>query len=129
MPACDPSPFERTLNADAAETWTECSFDVEGRHVGVAVRRLDHDERQRMAAEIAWFAEGLLTPGVELSNTGWPAFLSEVLSRCVAITLDEDRLEHADDFWQQVICRTFEAFAVTNHLYPHALIDVALGRQ
>ena len=129
MPSCDPSPLERALNPNAADTWTECSFDVEGRHVGVAVKRLDPDERQRMAAEIAWFAEGLLTPGVELNNTGWPALLSEVLSRCVSITLDEDRLENADDFWQQVICRTFEAFAVTNRLYPYPLIDGNLGRQ
>jgi hypothetical protein len=117
------------LKADVPDTWTECSFHVQGRHVGVAVKRLEPDERQRMAAEIAWFAEGLLTPGVELSDTGWPAFLSEILAHCVSITLDEDRLDNADGFWQQVICRTFEAFAVANRLYPHGLIDVDPGRQ
>jgi len=26
------------------------------------------------------------------------------LSHCVAIALDEDRLESADGFWQRVIC-------------------------
>jgi hypothetical protein len=83
-----------------------------------------------MAAEIAWFAEGLLTPGIELRATGWPALLEEILSRFVAITLDEDKLEGAVDFWNQVICRTFEAFARTNQLYPaHQLFGAELRRQ
>jgi hypothetical protein len=98
--------------------WIESSFDVEGQHVGVSVRRLDDDERRRMAAEIAWFAEGLLTPGVDLGSTGWPALLDTILSHSVAITLDEDRADDAVDFWNQVICRTFDAFVKANQLYP-----------
>jgi hypothetical protein len=118
-----------SANDQPGGRWTECSFEVDGRRVGVSVKRLDHDERQRMAAEIAWFVEGLLTPGVELGGTGWPALLGEILSRCVVITLDEEGLEDTDDFWNRVISRTFEAFAVTNQLYPRRLFEGALTGQ
>jgi hypothetical protein len=99
-------------------TWLERSFDVDGRHVDVSVRRLADDERERMAAEIAWFAEGLLTSGVERAATGWPVLLQTILSRDVAITLDEDRPDRTDRFWHQVVCRAFEEFVRANHLRP-----------
>ena len=105
-------------HAQAIGTWIECSFDVEGQHIGVSVKRLDDDERQRMAAEIAWYAAGLLTPGVEPGSTSsWPALLDQILSHYVAITVDEDRSDAAVDFWNQVICRSFGAFARTNRLF------------
>ena len=116
-------------NDQPRASWAECSFEVNGRRVQVCVQRLDHDERQRMAAEIAWFAEGLLTPGVELKTTGWSALLGEILSRHVAITVDEEGLEDANDFWNQVMCRTFEAFAEANQLYPHGVFERELRRQ
>jgi hypothetical protein len=116
-------------NDQLRASWAACSFEVKGRRIGVSVKRLDHDERQRMAAEIAWFAEGLLTPGVELKTTGWSALLGEILSRYVAITLDEEGLEDPTDFWNQVMCRAFEAFAVTNQLYPHRVFERGSRRQ
>ena len=118
MPAPSPS-----ADTNPHGTWIECSFDIEGQHIGVSVRRLDDDERRRMAAEIAWFAEGLLTPGVDLGSTGWPALLDTILSHSVAITLDEDSADDAVDFWNQVICRTFEAFVRANRLYPASTAD------
>jgi len=125
----DVQPRSTAEHGKPSGTWAECSFEVEGRRVTVSVRRLVHDERQRMAAEIAWFAEGLLTPGVELKTTGWSALLGEVLARHVAITVDEEGVDDADDFWNQVLCRTFEAFGVTNQLYPHSVFERGLKRQ
>jgi hypothetical protein len=98
--------------------WIACSVDVAGQHVGVSVRNLDEDERRRMAAQIAWFAEGMITPGVELDATGWPAVLEAILARDVAITLDDDRPVDTDDFWNQVVCRAFEVFVTANGLRP-----------
>jgi hypothetical protein len=101
-----------------AQMWVECSFEIEGQRVGARVRRLGDDERGRMAAEIAWFADGLLTPGVELDGTAWPSLLDEILTRHVTVTLDADRSEDAVGFWRQVVCLTFEAFVKANELYP-----------
>jgi hypothetical protein len=118
------------LNAHAQPvgTWIECSFDVEGQRIGVSVKRLDEDERQRMAAEIAWYAAGLLTPGVELwSTTSWPALLDRILSHYVAITVAEDRSGDAVDFWNQVICRSFGAFARTNRLFSDLAKHLGAG--
>jgi hypothetical protein len=98
--------------------WIACSVDVAGRHVGVSVRSLDEGERERMAAQIAWFAEGMTIPGVELDATGWPAVLANILARDVAITLDENRPVDTDDFWNQVVCRAFEMFVTANGLRP-----------
>jgi hypothetical protein len=56
--------------------------------------------------------------GVELGATGWPALLENILSTDVAITLDEDRSKDTGDFWNQVVCRTLEAFVTANRLRP-----------
>ena len=39
--------------------WIEGAFDLSGRQVHIAVRRLGLDERLRIAAEIAWYADAL----------------------------------------------------------------------
>jgi len=37
--------------------WIESWFDVGGRHVGVAVKRLEGGDGERLSAEMAWFAQ------------------------------------------------------------------------
>ena len=51
--------------------WIESSFDVNGHHFRVSARRLVDHERERMAAEMAWFADDLSTPDVDLEAIGW----------------------------------------------------------
>jgi hypothetical protein len=102
----------------AAETWIESSFDVDGHRFGVSVRRLDDRERQRTAAEIAWFAHGLVSPEVDLEAIGWTMLLQQILSECVAITADEDALDRLESLWNQVICRALDAFVQVNELDP-----------
>jgi hypothetical protein len=100
-----------------AGSWIECSFDLDGRHVGVSVRRLDDDERRRMAAEIAWFAQGVLS-SLELKAMEWPAFLQRILLHDVSITVDEEGLDLIAGFWDRALCRVFEAFVLANGLGP-----------
>jgi hypothetical protein len=76
-----------------AETWIESSFDVAGHHFGVSVKRLDDRERERTAAEMAWFAHGLVSPEVDPDAIGWTRLLQQILSECVAITADERALD------------------------------------
>jgi hypothetical protein len=98
--------------------WIEASFDVDGHHFGVSVKRLDDRERERTAAEMAWFAHGLLTPEVDLKAIGWTPFLQQVLSEYVAITVDEDKMDRLESMWDQVICLALRAFVDVNELDP-----------
>lgn len=99
-------------------TWINCGFELEGQQINVAVRRLEPDERRRMAAEIAWFADGMLAAGTAPKPEGWPDLLDRILSQDVTITLDEARFGEAEDVWDQLVCRVFEAFVTANHLDP-----------
>ncbi len=58
--------------------WVDTSFDADGHHVGVSVRRLEDHEADRIAAEMAWFAHRLLTSGVDSEAIGW-MFLRQIL--------------------------------------------------
>jgi len=94
--------------------WIDCGFFVAGQRVDVSVRRLSAGERQRVAAEIAWFAESLLMSTPQSKN--WSALINRILSQDVSITLDESRFGHANRDWDQLICLTFEAFVTANEL-------------
>src|ERR1700676_905612 len=67
----------------------ESSFEIDRHHVRVSVRRLDEYERERVAAEIAWFADVLSTPGVDADAVGWMPFIQRLLDD-VDITVDDD---------------------------------------
>ena len=97
-------------------SWIECAFDVAGQRVNVAVRRLDADERQRVAAEIAWFAEGLVAPDRFVRAAGWPELLERILRRDVAITLSEEAWPQSTLVWGELVCRAFEVFVTANYL-------------
>ena len=89
-----------------------CGFTFDDQQVVVSVRRLTAGERQRVAAEIAWFAEGLLTATPQ--SEGWRTLIDRILSQDVAITLDEERMNTVA--WDQLICRVFETFVTANQL-------------
>ena len=95
-------------------TWIQCGVFVGDQRVDVSVRRLGPDERQRMAAEIAWFAENLLTANAQSDR--WSVLLDRILSQDVSITLDEAQFSHSDRAWDQLICLTFQAFVTANKL-------------
>jgi hypothetical protein len=97
-------------------SWIECAFDVAGRRVTVAVRRLGADERQRVAAEIAWFADGLVAPDRFLRAAGWSELLERILTRDVAITLSEEAWPQSALVWDELVCRAFEVFVTANYL-------------
>jgi hypothetical protein len=96
--------------------WIEYGFDLSGQQVHVAVRRLGSDERLRMAAEIAWFADALTAAGTV--RPGWPDLLDRILSNDVAITCDEDLWEGSRQVQDEIVCRAFEAFVTANQLGP-----------
>jgi len=65
-----------------------CTFDLRGHPVTVAVRRLEADERVRLAAEIAWYAAGLI--GCEpFPPAGWPDLLDRIFTNDVAVSCSE----------------------------------------
>src|SRR5215471_15823090 len=68
--------------------WMYCTFDLRGHPVTVAVRRLEADERVRLAAEIAWYAAGLI--GCEpFPPAGWPDLLDRIFTNDVAVSCSE----------------------------------------
>jgi len=94
--------------------WIDCGFFLAGQRVNVSVRRLSAEERQRVAAEIAWFAESLLM-ATSLSEN-WSELINRILSQDVSITLDEAMFGKTNRDWDQLICLTFEAFVAANEL-------------
>ena len=86
---------------------------ISGQPVRVAVRRLGPDEAQRIAAEIAWFAESVLDGS---TCAGWRQLLDRILTQDVTITMDVDLFGHTGAAWDQLVCRAFETFVVTNGL-------------
>jgi hypothetical protein len=100
---------------DAA--WIDCGFDLSGQQVHVAVRRLGSDERLRMAAEIAWYADAL-TVNDALKPGGWPDLLDRILSNDVAITCDEALWAGSRQVQDEIVCRAFQAFVTANQLGP-----------
>ncbi|HUK32402.1 MAG TPA: hypothetical protein VLV86_00740, partial [Vicinamibacterales bacterium] len=62
-------------------TWIQCRFVLGGQEIQVLVRPLSPDERQRTAAEIAWFGENLLSDG---QSERWSALLDRILSQDVS---------------------------------------------
>jgi hypothetical protein len=112
MPATFSSP-------SPANDWIHCSFDLEARRIDAAIRRFDEHERQRVAAEAAWFAESALA-GVKAEAPAWKEFLERVMSSHVALTMNEEGLDAADEFWYRLFCRAFEMVLVVNGL-DHAI--------
>ena len=94
--------------------WIDCGFHLSGQRVNVSVRRLSPDERQRVAAEIAWFADSLLAAVPQ--SESWSTLLNRILSQDVSITLDEKTFGHSNRDWERLICLTFEVFVTANEL-------------
>jgi len=98
-------------------SWMSCRFDLRGYQVLVAVRRLDADERVRLAAEIAWYAAGL-TACEPVRHAGWPDLLDRILTNDVAVLCSEDLWEGSRQIQDEIVCRAFEAFVTANQLGP-----------
>jgi hypothetical protein len=97
--------------------WIECGFDLSGQQVHVSVRRLGSDERLRMAAEIAWYADALTAAEVA-RPAGWPDLLDRILTNDVAITCDEHLWAGSRQVQDEIVCRAFQAFVTANQLGP-----------
>jgi len=97
--------------------WMYCTFDLRGHPVTVAVRRLEADERVRLAAEIAWYAAGLI--GCEpFPPAGWPDLLDRIFTNDVAVSCSEVLWEGSRQIQDEIVCRVFEAFVTANQLGP-----------
>lgn len=68
--------------------WIESSFDLEGRRIGITVKRIPRDEAERLAATIAWFAHALTTPGHRDGASTWPALLQAVFKHDITMSMD-----------------------------------------
>jgi hypothetical protein len=95
----------------------ESSFEADGHCVRVSIRRLGDEERERVAVEMAWFAELLSTPGVDAEASGWMVFLQRMLDD-VTITVDDHVVDSLQSMWNQVVWRTLRAYIDANHLDP-----------
>jgi hypothetical protein len=101
-------------------TWVLSSFAINGQRVEVSVKRLDVAGAERAAAELAWFT---YEAGAQAENLapGWSVFLQRVLSDCVALTVDPDRMAALEGAWDDVVSGAFQAFVRTNDLQPAVL--------
>ena len=101
-------------------SWMYCTFDLCGHSVHVAVRRLDSDERVRLAAEIAWYAAGLIACE-PFRPAGWPDLLDRIFTKDVTVSCSEDLWEGSRQIQDEIVCRAFEAFVTANQLGPGLL--------
>jgi hypothetical protein len=92
----------------------ESSFEADGHCVRVSIKRLDEAERERVAAEMAWFAD-LLSTGVDVEASGWMSFLQRLLDD-VAITVDDHVVDRLQDMWDQVVGQALRAYIDANQL-------------
>jgi hypothetical protein len=110
--------------------WMRCSFDLRGHPVHISVRRLDTDERVRLAAEIAWYAAGLIA-SESVRPAGWPDLLDRIFTKDVAVSCSEDLWEGSREIQDEIVCRAFEVFVTANQLGPglmqHLLRRPAVG--
>jgi len=100
---------------DGVNTRLESSFDTNGIHVRVSIKRLCDEERKRIAAEVAWFTDLLLTPGVDPDAVGWTSFLQRILDD-VAITVDDEAVDQLQPLWDLVLSRALRAYIDANGL-------------
>jgi hypothetical protein len=77
--------------------WVQSTFDVGGRTIGVAVRRLDATVAARLAASLAWHTVNLLDGVYAGDGDEWPATLRHILCHHVTLTMDEQAVKDLDD--------------------------------
>ena len=114
--------------------WIESSFRVNGRQVGVSVRRLDQREAERLAASLAWFGSRVLRKDATEEPSGWPATLQYIFNHYIALTMDEREVGALDEvqICTAVCAAALTAFiqanrldpAIAHHLAPHLGHDV-----
>ncbi len=95
-------------------TTLERSVEIEGHRVVMAVTVLPADERERMAASIAWFADAAMH---QPAADAWHVFVDEVIGTHVSFTVDELRLVDLDaGWWTKAIRAATLAFVQINGL-------------
>lgn len=109
--------------AAAAAQAVERSVRVSGHRVGMSVTVLPIDERDRTAASIAWLAHSAHHTARESLDT----FISEVVGKHVAFTIDDEALQHATRaWWANVVRAATTAFVEVNQL--EFLLQHHIGR-
>jgi hypothetical protein len=78
----------------------------------------EHDEHERVAARMAWFAQNLVMPDAAVATIGWMSFVQNILSDNVAITVDENVLDCLEGPWNEVVWGSMKTFVDVNRLDP-----------
>lgn len=93
------------------------TVDIDGRAVGLTITILHPEDRHRVAALIAWLA----TSNPDAADPHhWHVFVSDVLSRYVAFTVDESALARVSaDWWELTLRAATIAFVKANKLEAH----------
>jgi hypothetical protein len=101
-----------------AAGWIEASFDLEGHHIGVSVKRLPDEEAARLAASLAWFASVATTPGGDLDATEWPHLLRRIMREYVSLTVADEALEQLEELWTPLCSGALRTFIQVNEIDP-----------
>jgi len=99
-------------------TWVESSFEVDGRRIGVLVKRVGDDEARRLAANLAWFVDAALMPDANLDESGWPQLLQRIMGEYVALTVDQSTGAQLERLWTRLCGGALKAFVQVNGLDP-----------
>src|SRR5262245_5809114 len=105
-------------NEGAVDSWVQTPFEIDGRRVVVSVKRLDDGDAERFAASLAWFACAAEMPGVNVDEAGWPKVLQEIMSKYVALTVDDVTLSRLESLSTKVCAVALQAFVQANQLAP-----------
>ncbi|HKE88163.1 MAG TPA: hypothetical protein VKB50_30615 [Vicinamibacterales bacterium] len=105
--------------ADGATPTPRCDSIVQiGNHtVTVSVCVLRAEERELVAASVAWLAAASTVPAPALKNDAWHALIERVLSPYVAFTVDHDEPERLGGaWWDQAMREATKSFIHANTL-------------
>ena len=118
------------------QEWVESSFHVNGRRIGVSVRRLDEGEANRLAASLAWFASSILSAERADHSVGWPATMQYIFRNYIALTMEEQAVKDLDQgpVSTAVCAGALSAFiranrldaSITRHIAPYLQRDDAV---
>jgi hypothetical protein len=95
---------------------------VENREVGLSVRVLQPNEREVVAASMAWLAGIAFSERDVVTHSTWTTFVEELLGAYVSFDVDDDEPERLGPiWWDEVIRSATTALIRANGLEP--LID------
>lgn len=97
--------------------WTDTVIRVGERDVTLSLVLLEPEQREPVAASVAWLATASAQPAAALEHAGWHALIENVLAPYIAFTVDhEDPMALGGEWWDLALRQATLSFIRANQL-------------